>query len=394
MTNRIHRSKLWVVALAAVALAACAKPASIPLSVKLVESEMKRVPLAVNLDFRTNLSWNYSTGLELYSFLKVYEQYGNLSIYNYIKAYVDTMIYADGSIYGYEVAEYNIDHVNAGKMLFALYDRTGEERLKKAADLLRAQMDSHPRTSEGGYWHKNVYPHQMWLDGLYMGAPFVAEYALRFHQPGVAADMVNQFLIVAKHTYDAQTQLYRHGWDESRQMHWADPQTGQSPHAWGRALGWYLMGMVDVLDFIPEETKGREALLTIFRNLSETLLKYRDSKTGVWYQVLDSPGREGNYLESSCSSMFAYAFLKGARKGYLPAKFKHEGEEAYRAVVKNFIRHNPDGTASLTNGCAVAGLGGKAMRDGSFAYYIGEPVRDNDPKALGPFILASLEMEN
>lgn len=381
-----------VVGMLVLSVFGCAKTKEKPLSVRLAESEMARVPNPVNLDFRTKLSWNYSTGLELYSFLKIYEKYGVQPVFDYVKAYADTMIHADGSIYGYEVDEYNIDHVNAGKLLFHLYDKTKDERYRKATDLLRSQMDTHPRTSEGGYWHKNVYPHQMWLDGLYMGAPFVAEYAKRFNRPGDFEDMVNQFLIVARHTYDPATKLYRHGWDESRQMHWADSITGQSQHAWGRACGWFMMGMVDILEFIPEQTKGRDALVEIFAGLAETLLEYRDPQSGVWYQVIDSPGREGNYLESSCSSMFAYAFLKGARLGYLPAKFKQEGESAYHAVVKNFIKTNADGTVSLTDGCAVAGLGGKNMRDGSFGYYIGEPVRDNDPKAIGPFIMAALEM--
>ncbi len=370
----------------------CCQSKQKPLSVQLAESEMKRVPNPVNLDFRTKLSWNYSTGLELYSFLKVYEKYGVQSIFDYVQSYADTMIHADGTIYGYEVEEYNIDHVNAGKLLFHLYDQTKDERYHKAADLLRSQMDTHPRTLEGGYWHKNVYPHQMWLDGLYMGAPFVAEYAQRFNRPGDFKDMVNQFLIVARHTYDANTKLYRHGWDESRQMNWADSITGRSQHAWGRACGWYMMGMVDILEFIPEQTPGRDSVVTILSNLAENLLNYRDAQSGVWYQVVDSPGREGNYLESSCSSMFAYVFLKGARLGYLPAKFKQEGEAAYRAVVNNFIKTNEDGTVTLTDGCAVAGLGGKNMRDGSFEYYINEPVRDNDPKAIGPFIMAAIEM--
>ncbi len=383
-----------IVTLSILVSACCTPTKKAPLSVQFAQSEMKRVPNPTNLDFRTKLSWNYSTGLELYSFLKIYEQYGVESIYDYVKAYADTMINADGSIYGYDVDEYNIDHVNAGKLLFHLMDKTGDERYRKAADLLRSQMDTHPRTNEGGYWHKNVYPHQMWLDGLYMGAPFVAEYASRFNRAEDFEDMMNQFIIVGQHTYDPATKLYRHGWDESRQMPWADPETGQSRHAWGRACGWYMMGMVDILEFIPAGTKGRDEVLKIFNDLAENILNYRDTETGVWFQVLDSPGRSGNYLESSCSSMFAYAFLKGAKMGYLPEKFQAEGENAYNAVVKNFIRIDEDGSVNLTDGCAVAGLGGKNMRDGSFEYYISEPVRDNDPKAIGPFIMAALLMND
>ncbi len=363
-----------------------------PLSVLMAQSEMKRVPNTANLDFRTSLRWNYSTGLELFSFIKVAERYGCKDIFNYVYSYADTMIDATGAIFDYDTAEYNIDHVNAGKLLFDLYDETHEERFRKASDLLRAQMRTHPRTSEGGFWHKKVYPHQMWLDGLYMGAPFVAEYGRR-NGEDVAADMISQFIIVARHTYDDSTRLYRHGWDESRQMHWADSATGRSRHAWGRANGWYMMAMADILEIVPDTTPGRDSVLCIFRNLAQNLLDYRDSTTGVWYQVLDQPYREGNYLESSCSSMFAYAYLKGARLGFLPAEFDSIGRRVYDDVVSRFIRHNDDGTVSLTDGCAVAGLGGKNMRDGSFEYYIGEAVRDNDPKAIGPFVLASLEME-
>lgn len=364
-----------------------------PMSVLMAESEMLRVPNTANLDFRTSLRWNYSTGFELFSFLQVAEKYGNKQIFDYVYSYADTMIDATGAIYDYRPDEYNIDHVNAGKLLFALYDETKESRFKKASDLLRAQMLTHPRTSEGGFWHKKVYPNQMWLDGLYMGAPFIAEYGMR-NGEDVADDMANQFLIVGRHTYDENTKLYRHGWDESRSIAWADSVTGRSQHAWGRANGWYMMAMVDILPFLPDSTKGRAEVLQIFQNLAENLLNYRDSSTGVWYQVLDCPYREGNYLESSCSSMFAYAFLKGSRLGYLDAKFDAIGKEVFNDVVKRFIKHNEDGTISLTEGCAVAGLGGKNMRDGSFEYYINEPVRDNDPKAIGPFVLACLEMEN
>lgn len=232
----------------------------------------------------------------------------------------------------------------------------------------------------------------MWLDGLFMGAPFVAQWGHRNNED-VASDMLRQFTIVGSHTYDPITKLYRHAWDESHTQFWCDSITGQSQHAWGRANGWYMMAMTDILEFIPDTVAERSEVIKIYSDLAETLLSYRDSVSGMWYQVLDSPQRVGNYIESTCSAMFIYSFLKGARLGYLPEKFLEIGRESYRQFVNYFIKHNPDGSISLTDCCAVAGLGGKQQRDGSFSYYLSEPIRDNDPKGIGPFILASLEIE-
>jgi unsaturated rhamnogalacturonyl hydrolase len=389
--------RLTTCAVALASLLSCAKQQPVQeetprkLSIQMAHSEMKRVPNTVNLDFRTSPKWNYSAGLELYSFLQVAQRYNDKALFAYVYSYVDTMIHNDGTIYKYDPQEYNIDHVNAGKLLFGMYDITHEQRFKKASELLRSQMLTHPRTTEGGWWHKNVYAHQMWLDGLYMGAPFIAEYGKR-NDEDVAEDVVKQFLIVGKHTYDAGTRLYRHAWDESLKQFWADPVTGCSRHAWGRANGWFMMAMVDVLALVPEQTAGRDSLLSMFRTLSETLLEYRDDASGMWYQVLDSPKREGNYVESSCSAMFTYAFLKGSRLGLLDEKFKSIGRECFDKFVKRFVKENEDGTISVTDCCAVAGLGGKNMRDGSFDYYINEPIRDNDPKTIGPFVLSCLEL--
>lgn len=365
---------------------------SSPLSVLMSYSEMHRTPNSVNLDFRPVPKWNYSAGLELYAMLKVAQQYQNDSILNYVYSYPDSLISQDGIISGYKREEYNIDNVNAGKLLFDLYDITHEDRFRIAADSLRAQMYTHPRTSEGGFWHKKTYPYQMWLDGLFMGAPFVAQWGHRNNED-VASDMLRQFTIVGSHTYDPITKLYRHAWDESHTQFWCDNITGQSQHAWGRANGWYMMAMTDILEFIPDTVAERSEVIKIYSDLAETLLSYRDSVSGMWYQVLDSPQRVGNYIESTCSAMFIYSFLKGARLGYLPEKFLEIGRESYRQFVNYFIKHNPDGSISLTDCCAVAGLGGKQQRDGSFSYYLSEPIRDNDPKGIGPFILASLEIE-
>lgn len=383
--------QILLTATAAILLSACSQNTT-PLSVQMCNSEMARTPHSVNLDFRPVPRWNYSAGLELYAMLKVSQKYGIDSIFNYVYSYPDSLIDDKGIIAGYKKEEYNIDNVNAGKLLFDLFDITNDKRFLTAADSLRNQMYTHPRTSEGGFWHKKTYPHQMWLDGLFMASPFIAQWAYR-NAENVGWDMMRQFTIVGKHTYDPKTRLYRHAWDEAKEQFWCDSITGQSQHAWGRANGWYMMAITDILEFIPDTASGRDDVLKIYNDLAETLLSYRDSATGMWYQVLDSPQREGNYLESTCSAMFIYSYLKGARMGYLPQKFAKIGKESYTQFVNRFISHNPDGTISLTDCCAVAGLGGKNKRDGSYQYYLSEPIRDNDPKGIGPFLLASLEVE-
>ncbi len=243
----------------------------------------------------------------------------------------------------------------------------------------------------GAFWHKLIYQHQVWLDGLYMGAPFLAQYAATFNQPALMDDVINQFLVCAKHTYDSKTGLYYHAWDESRNQKWANKVTGQSPNFWGRSMGWWFMALVDVLDFVPENHPDRPKLLSMIQGLAETLPKYQDS-TGLWYQVLDQGTRPGNYLEASVSSMFMYSFAKAVNKGYIDAKFRKIAEKAYDGLMNILIVTNPDGTLTLTKCCAVAGLGGNPYRDGSYEYYINERIRDNDAKATGPFIMGCLEL--
>jgi len=282
--------------------------------------------------------------------------------------------------------------VNSGKFLFDLYENTKDERYLTAIKQLRDQLKTHPRTSEGGFWHKKRYPHQMWLDGLYMGAPFYAQYAAHFNQPELFDDVVKQFVLVHKYTYNPATGLNYHGWDESKEQKWADPKTGCSPHYWGRAEGWYAMALVDVLDYLPQNHSGRAKIIEILNQVSAGIKKHQDPKTGLWYQVLDQGNREGNYLEATGSSMFTYSLLKAVRKGYISKDYKTVALKAYSGILENLIKNNSDGTISLTKCCSVAGLGGNPYRDGSYEYYIKEPVRDNDPKGVGPFIMASLEM--
>ena len=262
-------------------------------------------------------------------------------------------------------------------------------------DTLYSQIKSQPRTKEGGFWHKQIYPNQMWLDGLYMAEPFYAEYTERYienpeERSANFADIVQQFLIVAEHTYDSQTGLYRHAWDSSHQMFWASPYSGKSAHAWGRALGWYMMALADVLPVLPDDTPGRDHMLDIFRNLCDTITRYADSKTGMWYQVMDRPGDEGNWVETTASAMFIYAIAKGSRYGYVNGR--SYAREAYKQLKKTFVSRR-DGLVNLDRCCEVAGLGGKDNRRGDYEYYINEKVRSNDPKGIGPLIWAALELE-
>ncbi|MDL2304111.1 glycoside hydrolase family 88 protein [Bacteroides sp. OttesenSCG-928-D19] len=354
---------------------------------------MVRCPESWQLDFQPTLKWDYCHGLELQAFLQLYDRTGNEKYFDYALAYADTMIHADGSITAYKLADYNIDRLNSGKMLYKLYDYTRDEKIKKAIDLLRSQLDTHPRNDDGGFWHKKIYPNQVWLDGVYMGTPFLVEYAARYNRPQDFADVVNQITMAARHTYDPANGLYRHACDVSKQMFWADPETGQSKHSWGRALGWYAMAIVDALDFIPENQPSRDEVLDILNNIATQLKKIQDKKTGLWYQVLDKSGAKGNYLESSCSAMFIYSLFKAVRMGYIDASYRDLAEKAFKGFIKEFVEYDKDGLMNITRACAVAGLGGKENRSGTFEYYINEQIRANDPKVVGPFIMAVLERE-
>lgn len=367
----------------------------LPWSVRMVQSEMVRCPESWRLDFQPRLKWDYCHGLELGAMLAVYDRYGDQRIYDYALAYADTMVNADGTIKMYKREEFSLDRVNSGKFIFRIYEQTKDDKYKKALALMRSQLDDHPRNADGGFWHKKVYPHQVWLDGIYMGAPFYAEYAYRNNQVKDYADVINQFLMAARHTYDPKNDLFRHACDVSNTQRWCDKEVnnGQSMHSWGRAMGWYAMAFADALPFIPRYEEGRDSMLVVFNHLAKMVKARQDRKTGLWYQVLDKSGEEGNYLESSCSTMFVYALLKGVRLGYLPKEYLAVAVKGYEGILKHFIEVDKDGVVSITRACAVAGLGGKNYRMGDYQYYINELIRPNDPKAVGPFILASLEME-
>ncbi len=360
-------------------------------SVRMADSVMEREPLKLK-------KWGaYDSGVVLKGIEQVWRETKEQKYFDYIKKNVDEYVEADGNIKTYELEEYNIDHINNGKLLLMLYQETGEEKYKKAAYRQREQLKTHPRTSEGGFWHKNIYPHQMWLDGIYMGSPFYAEFAKVFNEPENFDDVAHQVILISKHTRDPKTGLYYHGWDESKGQRWANPETGHSPNFWGRAMGWYVMAIADILDFFPENHPRRNELINIFQGAIEAVIKVQDSVTGLWYQVLDQGNRPGNYHEASASAMFVYAIAKGVRKGYLETKYLDAARKGFEGIINNLIEIDEQGFVNLTQVCSVAGLGQvspeEPYRDGSFEYYISEPVVTNDPKGVGAFILASIEME-
>ena len=338
------------------------------MAVRMADSEMEHFPKASTVDFNPEGKWNYTGGLVAMAMMKLWEKTGEEKYYNYAKSYADEFIGENGEIDTYKKSDFNIDKINSGKFLFDLYKNTNDERYKKAIYILRDQLKDHPRTTEGGFWHKKVYPNQMWLDGLYMGSPFYAQFGKTFDDPQAFDDVINQFVTVHKHTYNPQVGLNYHGWDESKSQQWADSVTGCSPNFWGRAMGWYAMALVDALDFIPDNYPGRSQLVDILNEVAAEIKKFQDEKTGLWYQVLDQGAREGNYFEASASSMFVYALAKAARRNYIPQEYNEVAEKGYRGDLDYFIKENEDGTISLTKVCAVAGLGGDPYRSGTFDY--------------------------
>jgi len=337
--------------------------------------------------------WNYEQGLILDAFYQLWKETKNSKYFDYIKKNFDYYIEDDGSIKTYKMNDFNIDNISPGRVLLHLYYETREEKYKKAADTLRKQLELQPRTVSGGFWHKKIYPYQMWLDGLYMAEPFYTRYAEMFDETKIFDDVAKQFLLIEKSLKDEKSGLYYHGWDESKKQKWADPVTGRSTSYWGRAMGWFMMALVDVLDYFPADHPNRNDLVKILQNLSECLLKYRDDKTGLWYLVVDQGNREGNYIEASSSSMFAYSFAKGANKGYLDKKFFDIAGESFQSILKNLVTYDNKNHIYLNNTVSVGGLGGEQSRDGSFEYYISEPKRTNDFKGYGPFLLTAIELQ-
>jgi unsaturated rhamnogalacturonyl hydrolase len=338
--------------------------------------------------------WSYDMGVVLKGMQALWYATGDASYFRYIQKSMDVYVQEDGTIKGYKQDEYNIDNINNGKLLLTLFRVTEKPKYKKAADLLREQLLHHPRTSEGGFWHKKVYPWQMWLDGLYMGEPFYAEYAMQFREDTAFNDVARQFILMERHARDPKTGLLYHGWDESKEQKWANKQTGTSPNFWARALGWYGMAMVDALEYFPAKHPGRDSIIAILNRFAKAVVKVQDGKTGLWYDVPDKPATPKNYTEASASCMLVYTLAKGVRAGYLPATYWANAKKGYDGIVKAFVEKDASGNVNLKGTVKVSGLGGNPYRDGSFEYYMSEPVIVNDWKGVGAFLLAGAEMEN
>jgi len=359
---------------------------------QLAQTAMDTWPDSFALRSGQPAKWSYDQGVILKGIEGLWEATGDGRWFSYIQKSMDFYVSDDGTIRGYKQEDYNLDNVNNGKLLLLLYRVTGKEKYKKAVDGLRAQLKQQPRTPQGGFWHKKVYPSQMWLDGLYMAEPFYAAYASLFHEDTAFSDIARQFMLIDHYARPAGGGLYRHGWDASREQKWADKTTGLSPNAWARALGWYGMAMVDALDYFPQGHPGRDSIISILNRFAQAVTKVQDAGSGLWYDVPDKPKEPKNYFEASASSMLVYTLAKGVRKGYLPAGYLANARKGYAGLLKNFFVVE-NGRAHLKGTVSVSGLGGNPYRDGSYAYYMSEPVITDDPKGMGAFINASNEME-
>lgn len=365
------------------------------ISIRLAESEMERRGESLsyaNWDAMRSQasSWTYTTGLLMQAMDDLSTAVGDPRFADFAKRTIDSYLAEDGTIHTYEADLYNIDHINSGKMVQRLYARHGDPKYRGAIDALAAQLANHPRTSEGAFWHKQRYPHQLWLDGVYMGMPFLAGVGVLEGDDHKIEEAVQEFSIARSHLRDPQTGLYYHAWDEAKQQNWADPETGRSRYVWARGLGWYAMALVDILDVIPpEKTELRQPLLAIIPELAESLVRTQDA-TGVWFQIMDMPDEPGNYREASSTAMFTYFLAKAINKGYLSESYIPDARKAYAGLVDEFVAVYADGSYHLTNNCEVGGLG--YGRDGSYRYYMSERVVKNDPKALGPAIMAGLQV--
>ncbi|MFM6975441.1 MAG: glycoside hydrolase family 88 protein [Sphingobacteriaceae bacterium] len=337
--------------------------------------------------------WSYDQGVILEGIDGLWRRTGNPEYFRYMQKSMNFFVGQDGTIRTYKQTDFNIDNVKNGRTLLSLYKVTGQPQYFKAATTLWEQLQKQPRTNEGGFWHKKIYPYQMWLDGLYMGQPFYAEYAALVKNEQAFDDIANQFIWMEKHARDPKTGLLYHGWDESKAEQWANKITGQSPHFWGRAMGWYGMALVDVLDNFPKNHPKRKELLAILNRFAAAVKKVQDPKSGLWYDILDLPQGKGNYHEASASSMFVYTLAKAVRMAYLPSSYFAVANKGYEGIKTEFIESAGPGQVNLKGTVSVSGLGGKPYRDGSYTYYLSEKVITNDPKGVGAFLLAANEME-
>ena len=367
--------------------------AQAPISEKLADTTMNRIWVDSRDLPGIPPKWTYEQGVVHKAIEQMWYATGDPKYFRHIQKGMDHWITSDGNHKDYDLEEYNIDHITPGLGMLTLYKVTGNERYKKMVELLRSQLKTHPRTKEGGLWHKKIYPWQMWLDGLYMAQPFYTEYSVYFGEDNYD-DIANQFVWMEKNALDPKTGLLYHGWDESKEQLWANKETGQSPHIWGRAMGWYAMALVDTLEYFPKDHPRRVELIGILNRLAASISKVQDPKSGAWWDILDLGGKEKNYLESSATAMFVYALARGVREGYLPDRYMDVAKKGWNGMKTEFIKTDADGNTEWHGTVSVSGLGGKPYRDGSYEYYMSEKIRLNDAKGIGPAVKAALEMEN
>ncbi|SHL77770.1 glycoside hydrolase family 88/105 protein [Hymenobacter psychrotolerans] len=387
-------SGLLLTTAAATVQAQTAPAAARPMSQRMTDAFISWHPDSILIGNRKTARWDYEQGLMLKAMERVWQRTGDARYFTYIQKDLDQFVRPDGTIRTYKLEDYNLDNLTTGHVLLTLGQMSvpQAEKYQKAAQLLRKQLDGQPRTKAGGFWHKKIYPNQMWLDGLYMAEPFYAEYSQVFNQPAGFDDIAKQFALIEQNLVDPKTGLMYHGYDESREQQWANKTTGQSPNFWDRGMGWYAMALVDVLDYFPQNHPQRPMLVKAAQRLAPVLAKYQDAKTGTWSLVVDQAARKGNYAEASGSSMFVYFLQKGVRMGYLDKKYADAARKGYDGLLKTFVAET-SGALAFNGTVSVGGLGGKPYRNGSYEYYLSEPLRKNDLKGVGPFILASIEME-
>ena len=364
---------------------------SLKFSERMAISIMKRNPIAWQMDENKKPKWDYKPSFVLTAFEKLYKKTKNRNYSIYIKDYIDTFIDSTGSISHYDNNEYNLDGLNPGKLLFDLYQDTRDKRYLSALKMLRKQLNTQPRTPSNGFWHKKIYPNQMWMDGIYMALPFYTQYAVTFDDNKSLDDVAKQFELIHNHVFDARSNLPFHAWDESKQIAWANPETGNSPTIWSRGVGFYAMALVDVLDYFPKSHPKYKVLLGYLNELATAIMRQQD-KSGLWFQITDKQNLSGNYLEASGSAMFAYTFAKGSNKGYLPFKYKKIANKTFDALLKNLVTENENGEIHLGQISQGIGLGGTPFRDGSNQYYIEAKKNTDNSMGVGAFMLTALEL--
>ncbi len=340
-------------------------------------------------------AWNYIDGCMMTSLIELYKTTKDEKYINFVKKFTDYYVHDDGTILGYDPQKYSTDDICESRILFDLLDITGNPKYDKAIELTFTQIKTHPRTKEGNFWHKKIYPNQVWLDGLYMVQPFYTRYQTLRGKMNYQ-DIVKQFKNVRKLMFNETDKLYYHGYDSSRELFWADKKTGLSKNYLLRSIGWFTVALVDVLDYMDEQMYDEYATIkALLKETIDGILKYQDSESKMFYQVPNFPGREGNYLETSGSAMIAYAILKGVRLEALPPRYKKIGLEIFDGICNKYLSVKEDGDLNLGGICLVAGLGpeNNPRRDGSYEYYISEPVVENDAKGVGPLIMAFTEMK-